>query len=372
MKLLIISCSQNAYRLSKKIENSFAENSDYEIISAVKCKALPEESFKEGLTEFVGEWFYKVDAVLFLCATGIAVRSIAPYIQHKGKDPAVLVMDEGGKFCISLLSGHMGGANALASEIAGLTGATPVITTATDVEGKFSVDSFARSYHLSIENWQLAKNISAAILQGEKLSYISPLEQSGIKSGNEKDEVDLQHLSELLLKEAGECFATDALPEYNVSIDYEEKDIHHKNCLCLIPKVLILGIGCKKNTPLEKIAEAVKKCFHENHLYEAAICQVASIDIKKEETGIKEFCAAKNIPFVTFSSEELMAVEGTFTPSAFVSSVTGVDNVCERSAMAACKDVGGRLLVKKTAYDGVTISVARRYNETWDAGTYLS
>lgn len=367
MKLLIISCSQNAYRLSKEVEKKLENELDYEIMSVVKCNALEQVSVQESLMEFVGKWFYHIDAILFLCATGIAVRSIAPYIQHKGKDPAVLVMDEGGNFCISLLSGHMGGANALTKKIADKMGANAVITTATDVEGKFSVDSFACSYHLSIENWQLAKNISAAILQGEKFSYISPLEQSSIKPGNEKEEADLQRLSELLLMEAGECFAMDASGEYNVSIDYEEKDIHHQNCLCLIPKVLILGIGCKKNTPLEKIGYAVKKCFHENHLYEEAICQVASIDIKKEEAGIKEFCVKKNIPFVTFSSEELMAVEGTFSSSAFVSSVTGVDNVCERSAMAACKDAGGRLIVKKTAYDGVTISIARRYNGAFES-----
>lgn len=361
MKLMIISCSQKAYNLSKELKQKLENEFDYEVISVVKCKELKQESIPESIPEFVGKWFYQIDAILFLCATGIAVRSIAPCIQHKSKDPAVVVMDEKGKYCISLLSGHMGGANRLAQIIAGEIGAVPVITTATDIEDKFSVDAFAKENNLAIENWKLAKDVSTAFLQEWPVGYISPMGNGNLYPKDMNGESIFELIEKKLLKVADGSIITEAEMEYNVSIDYERKQYHEKKCLCLIPKVLILGIGCKKHTPLEKIEYAVRQCFLENHLYESAICKVASIDLKKEEAALKQFSAERKLPFVVFSSEELMAIEGSFTASPFVKRVTGVDNVCERSAIATCEDTGGMLLVEKSSYDGVTIAVALKY-----------
>lgn len=352
MKLLLISCSKNAYILSKKIKERLKNEPDWEMIFGVKCKSLPDVSIKESIADFVGKWFHQVDAVLFICATGIAVRSIAPYLTHKSKDPAVLVMDERGKYCISLLSGHMGGANFFTKKIADLTGAISVITTATDMENKFSIDTFAKEQNLTIENWSLAKQVSVSVLEERVIGFIS------YKERNEGKVPLIERLETTFFSVAKGAVEPYESGEMNLTIDYRKDAFHNQNCLCLIPKVVVLGIGCKKNTSLEQVEEAVRKSFQENNLYEAAISKVASIDLKKQEPALVSFCHERKLPFVTFSAKELAAVKGDFDSSSFVESVTGVDNVCERSALAACGNMGGRILVRKYVYDGVTIGVA--------------
>ncbi len=370
MKVVLISCSEKAYLLAKKVEASFvfggevklesAAGEPVEIIHGVKCGALKEISMEESVSGFVERYFDKVDGMIFFAATGIAVRCIAPCVRSKTKDPAVLVVDEMGKFCISLLSGHMGGANALAKRVSEMIGAVPVITTATDVENKFSVDDFARKYDLQIPDMNRVKQISANILQGH------PIILQRFSYGC----FYISHLEDTLLEEAGGDVVSDG--EYQeadygnrensivnkLRIGYEVLGADQADTVSLIPRILVLGIGCKKGTDAEIIGQAVKSCFEENALYEEGICKAASIDLKKEEEGLLEFCRERKIPFVTYSSQELNLVEGEFTASAFVEKVTGVSNVCERSAIAACYNGKGRLLVKKYEYHGVTVAVA--------------
>lgn len=358
MKLLMISCSKNAYALAEKLERLLIKEPDYEIISGVKCEALPNISMSESIGEFVEKWFCRVDAILFFSATGIAVRCIAPCLTHKSRDPGVMVMDEQGKYCISLLSGHIGGANFLTEKIARLMGAVPIITTATDVENKFAVDEFAREHNLTIENWGLAKKVSVAILEEKPVGFLS------FRSRSRESFPFLDDLEEALIKRAKGMVEPEA--EINISFDYKKEASHTTNCLCLIPKVLILGIGCKKDVSFEQIQQAVKLCFEENRLYESAVYKVASIDLKKDEPGLNRFCEERNLLFITFSPEVLSKVEGEFEASAFVETVTGVDNVCERSAMAACTGKKGRLLIKKWVWQGVTLAVA--LDENRDSG----
>lgn len=350
MKILLISCSKNAYNRSLELEKCLENNPDYEIISGVKCQGLPHISMTESLGEFVKTWFFKVDGIVFFSAVGIAVRSIAPCLAHKSQDPGVVVMDEQGNYCISLLSGHMGGGNHLAEMVAEWMNAIPVITTATDLENKLAVDEFAKKYNLIIENWNMAKKVSAAILEERPVGF------SAFQNRKNHSFPYMEFLENEIMKAGKGALGLNKEKEINIVIDYEKNDSHNRNCLCLIPKVLVLGIGCKKDVSLEQIQSAVEKCLEEYHFYESAIGRIASIDLKKEEKGIKLFCQEKKLPFVTFSSEELLMAEGKFQASDFVAKVTGVDNVCERSAVAACNK--GRLLVPKTSYQGVTVAMA--------------
>ena len=112
-----------------------------------------------------GEAFANMDALIFVGACGVAVRSIAPFVRDKKTDPAVLCLDERASFVIPLLSGHIGGANALAARLAGALGAKAVITTATDVNGKFAVDAWAAQNGCAIEDFALAKRFAAEILE---------------------------------------------------------------------------------------------------------------------------------------------------------------------------------------------------------------
>lgn len=332
MNVLIIACSRQAYNLMKKLEKVWKEKeSDINIICKVKCSSLPDISEKCSIRDCVGEWFNKVDAIVFISAAGIAVRSIAPFIKHKSVDPAVVVVDEKGKFSISLLSGHSGGANELAEKIGSMLGALPVVTTATDREGKFAVDDFARKNRLIIKNWELAKKIAVDILEGNKIGIYSEI----VLEGKMPEELYLCSLS-----------------ESKIIISYRKQS---DNILQLIPKIVAVGIGCRKNTSEDKIAFAINSCLKEENIMSEAVVMVSSINIKKEEKGITDYCKKMNLPFITYSAEELKNVYGDFASSDFVESITGVSNVCERSAVAVSK---GRLICKKKVYDGVTVALA--------------
>ena len=337
MNIVIYTFSRQGYYLMKKIREQLKDDGkNMEIIEIVKCNSMGELSDKRSLSDCVGEWFYQAEVLIFIGAAGIAVRAVAPFMKHKSSDPAVLVMDATGKYCISLLSGHAGGGNAWCKRIAGLCGGIPVITTATDCEGLFAVDEFARKNELQILDWKLAKRVSAAILEGNQVGIFSDFLLTG------KMPQELYKLEEKGKKE-----------ELWIHISYKTK----AQGLQLIPKVVVVGIGCKKNTPYEKIEAAIKRSLLEEQIREEAVCLLASIDLKKEEEGILRFCKEKVIPFVTFSAEKLQSAEGEFSESAFVERTTGVSNVCERSAVLAS---GGTLLCKKKIYDGVTIALARK------------
>ncbi len=343
MTILMIACSSGAYELMRKLEEKWEkEQPENRFICKVKCSSLPELSEKVSLSACVGDWFYKVDAIVFFAATGIAVRGIAPYIRHKGQDPAVLVVDEAGAFCVSLLSGHAGGANEMAKRIGAMLGAMPVITTATDREGKFAVDDFARKNGLYLADWQLAKEISVAILAGEKIGFCSEFPVAG----SMPEEICPADSQEAVGIETG----------IFISCKKRERQPFFKT-LQLVPKLLVAGIGCRKDTPEEKIRAAVERCLAEEGFLPESLGTVASIDLKKQEKGILDFCETKGLLFLTYSAEELEQLEGKFTASDFVKQVAGVSNVCERSAAAAA---GGGLLCGKKVYDGVTVALAQR------------
>jgi cobalt-precorrin 5A hydrolase len=294
-----------------------------------------------SLKEWTKEQFDEKEGILFIGAAGIAVRAVAPFLQGKDKDPAVVVLDDLGRFSISLLSGHLGGANELANRAAEITGGQAVITTATDNHGKFAVDLFAKEQGLFITRLHKVKEISSAILKGEHVGFFSDFPVEG-------------NLPEGLLR--NQTGMADIYITIKDKLEEERRD-----SLKLVPKIVVLGIGCRKGVAKQAITAAVDQVLKEWNLSEESLAVCASIDIKKEEAGICEFAALKGIPFVTYPAEVLCAAEGEFTSSSFVKQITGVDNVCERAATVCVKELGGgTLLVKKQALSGVTVAVAVR------------
>ena len=378
-RVLLITCSVRGYATMQKLAKKLENISGAEIIAKVKCEALPEVSMKETVKACVDEYFEQVDAIVFVTASGIAVRSVAEHLTHKSKDPAIVCMDECSKHVISLVSGHAGGANALTQMLADVMWATPVITTATDVEGQFSIDDYAREHNLVVTDWAKAKAISAEVLatgaepvrvneaevlqEEEKNACEICKEQksTGIDVGKiENDgcenEIGVQKLQ---------------IGSHQVVITPQDVSVDAQT-LQLIPRCIVAGVGCKKGIPVDKIEHAVQDAFAKAGLRMEALCAVASIDLKKEEAGLLEFCETRNVPFETYAAEELQAVPGTYSASEFVSGVTGVDNVCERSAVKYASEHGmnqgeqllgrqakhGELLLRKQAYGGVTVALA--------------
>lgn len=371
-RVLLITCSVRGYATMQKLAKKLEIISGAEIITKVKCGALPEVSMRETVKACVDTYFGQVDAIVFVTASGIAVRSVAEHLAHKSEDPAIVCMDECGKHVISLVSGHAGGANALTQMLADVMWATPVITTATDVEGRFSIDDYAREHNLVVTDWAKAKAISAEVLAaGAEPVWI---EEPVVTQGEEKGACEIGKER----KSTGIDGCRNRVDVKRLQIGSHQVIITPKDVpvdaqtLQLIPRCIVAGVGCKKGTPVDKIEHAVQEAFAKAGLRMEALCAVASIDLKKEETGLLEFCETRNVPFETYAAEELQAVPGTYSASEFVSGVTGVDNVCERSAVKyasehgmnqdqrlLCMQVdGGELLLRKQAYGGVTVALS--------------
>lgn len=344
MKTAVIAFTGTGMRLAEKIGEILKENNHENWLYLKSRHAVPAQGSRmqlveEGLEDWARKVIPGMEAVIFVGASGIAVRTMAPFVKNKKTDPAVLVLDEAGTFCISLLSGHLGGANDLCRMLSHLLGSCPVITTATDVNRRFAVDVFAKKNGMEISDMQLAKEVSARILAGKEI-----LVQAGVGfSGDRKEQLPRG----LTWRTPGETEP----PFYDLRFE-----MPGSGTLRLIPKNMVLGIGCRKGTSREAIEKAVLAALEENGISSEAVTLAASIDLKKEEAGLLAFCQSRNLPFITYPAGRLSQVPGQFTASSFVGSVTGVDNVCERSAVLAAD--GGRLAVKKFVLGGVTVACA--------------
>lgn len=406
-----------------------------------KTEALPAISDPRSLHEIVAEWFTKpaddtdgkrvsassseeesgacvsgadggdrqCDAIIFVGATGIAVRAIAPFICGKTVDPAVLVIDEAGRYVISLLSGHLGGANALARTAASLIEAEPIITTATDAESAFAVDTFAKENGFLLTDLRKAKEVSAKVLRGEKLRIYSDIPMERLVQRPARHEAELVPAQDIdradivisyrthILKPASEPDAgasdrpsdasetqhpayqnaelsdarTDAVQVHSlldrdsaasgslgISVHPTEK-LSQAIGLRLIAKRVHVGLGARKGVTQAEVAAAVATCLEDAGIDPRAVVALASIDLKKQEAGILAYSYESGVPFVTYTAEELRTVEGAFAGSSFVQSVTGVANVCERAAAYAAGRSGhAEVLVHKTIHGNVTTAVA--------------
>ena len=303
---------------------------------AAKC----EVSAYENLTAWTREAFAQADGIVFVSAMGIAVRAIAPFVVDKFADPAVVCVDEKASFAIPLLSGHVGGANDLARAIADCMGATPVVSTATDVNGLFAVDQWAREQDMAIVGRAAAKAVSASLLSGESVGFATPFDVVG----------DLPQ--GIFRAREGEVTGCDV--GFVVALD--TATVPFEQTLHLVPRIVTVGVGCKRDTESAKLEAAVAAALGQAGVDVRAVRTVASIDIKADEPAIAHLASQHGWETRFFTSDELAAVEGDFAASDFVRETTGVDNVCERSAICAAHD--GSLLLGKQAGDGVTVALA--------------
>ncbi len=339
MRLAVFAFSRRGLETAERIRAALTGPGD--VCAVYAPERLPGEGslpITPPLASFVGPVFREADALIFVGACGIAVRGIAPHVRDKTTDPAVVSVDELARFVIPLLSGHIGGANALALELAEKLGASAAVTTATDVNGKFSVDAWAAERGLFLSDMKAAKAVSAAILEGPvPLKSDFPVRGTlppGIVPG-----------------EAGPV---------GICVSWR-RQTPFKTTLLLVPPVIRLGIGCRRGTPAEAVGALVDLADHQVH--PAAVKSVGSIDLKRDEPGLLDFCRERGWPVEYYTASQLEAAEGDFTPSDFVRRTTGVDNVCERAAALG----GGRIVIQKTAGHGVTVAAAaERYEVRFD------
>lgn len=345
MDISIICFSLTGFQTALKLQEGLnAQGYHTELYK--KSKYL-EDSVTESTGNWTAEHFQKDDGMIFVGACGIAVRSIAPQVASKKSDPAVLVVDECGQFVISLLSGHLGGANALTLETAEILEAQPIVTTATDLHKRFAVDVFAKKNGCEIFFMKAAKEVSAALLAGESVGFYSefPFEGS-LPEGLTACSAD------------GTPFDGETAPEIGVAVTIHPSCLPFASTTQVVPPAVTLGMGCRKNKEADIIRREAENCLREADIYRQAVGNLASISLKKDEPGLNALAEEWKIPFITYTEEELKEVEGGFTPSAFVRTITGVENVCERSAVLASGN--GSLIRKKTGREGVTTALGLR------------
>lgn len=294
---------------------------------------------------------------LYIGAIGIAIRHTAPWLQDKYTDSAVIGMDEKGEFVIPLISGHVGGAVEIAKDVAECIGGTLVVTTATDVRKKFAVDVFTRKNDLVFaqptEGREQAKYISANILEGEKVGFYCEYP-----------------ICSVIPEEISLCEEVEQLSAYSYGIAVTK---HNRNdlkgspgVLRLLKKDIILGIGCRRGVNQKQLERQIRTVLFKHHIDWKQVSLLASIDLKRDEEGIRKLSQAKQIPFAVYTAEELNTVETVSSGSAFVEQTAGVDNVCERAALYAGRE--GELIQPKLCLDGVTVAMMRK-RQVIDFGT---
>ena len=310
----------------------------------IEVQGYEKREVKMSLGQWTGQAFSECDGLIFIGACGIAVRAIAPFVKDKFTDPAVVVLDEKAGFAVSLLSGHVGGANELARILSELTGAVPVISTATDVNGKFAVDVFAKKNNLFIADRALAKQVSAGILAGRQI----PIYIDGNVAEREKIPAELK-----FCETEEEFLSCDGI-KTAVSVRRLGPD---EDILYLVPKTVTVGMGCRKGVSWEHLYEKLDSVLSKAGIFKESIEKISSIELKKDEEGLRKLTEELQVPFVWYDKDVLNDLEGEFSCSSFVKATAGVDSVCERAAVAGS---GGKLILKKQAGDGITVAAARK------------
>ncbi|MTK63233.1 MAG: cobalt-precorrin 5A hydrolase [Methanobacterium sp.] len=330
MKIAIISVTKNGKILGESLQNKL--RTDNTIIKV--------EIFHKNVKETLSSSFNKFDCIIGIMATGIMVRNICPLIKNKEKDPAVLIIDENGKHVISLLSGHLGGANKLTHKIADIIGSDPVITTSTDINDKLGVDCLANKYYFKLNPVSNIKSINSYLINNQKvwIDYSSNYEylwnDSEVSSTYGRGN---NHSNKLLVS--------------NGIVNLE-----------LIEKKIVIGLGSRKNIGTEKILKAINLAIKNLDIPIERINTLATGEMKKNEHGILEAAKLIKKPLKIISESELKNFTNPdMNDSEFVKSKFGIGGVCEPSSLIEAGK-NSRLLLRKFSYDGVTVAIALSSN----------
>lgn len=349
MKLAILSVTYNGCLLAERLAVALGGNADV-YAKAGRHLAHSKHVFT-SLSETVEKLFPVYDGLVFIMATGIVVRVIAPHIRDKRVDPAVVVVDERGQYAISLLSGHIGGANDLSHAVAEAIGAQPVITTATDVGNLPAADVLAVKLGLTIEPFENLKQINAAIVHGERVAFFVDSDLACYSTYCRQAEglgVNLAAMSEA---ERTETY------DYAVMITDKEFQLI-KPHLYLRPRTLAVGIGCRRGVAASAILAVISKACLSVGRSPSSIALIGSTVVKSDEQGILTAAAELDVPTVFFTNEQLQQCieKHQLECSPFVGQQIGVGNVCEPAALLGAQ--ANSLLLPKTIFPQITIAIA--------------
>lgn len=340
---IVITATKNGSVLGKKLANHL--KADLRIPRRFLVKNEFDYGYDRSVALEIQEAFNRYQVLILIMATGIAVRNIAPMFENKQPDPAVIVIDEAGKFVISLISGRWGGANRLAEELANYTGGLPVITTASDVINLPSLDFVAQKYDLIIENKELLPEFSGAILNGEPIVI---WDRWGIE----------ETWPDNIRVETSERFDLTGVDKLLMVAGYQKPiEIHSSvKVLALRPNNLVVGVECCQGVSGTRITGAIRRYFRERDWSVRSIHSLAASDIKANESGINAAALEFGVPLQIFSKEEMETGMKEMGKFHFYKSTVEEGGACEPAAMLGSKL--GKLIGVKQNLNQITLAVA--------------
>lgn len=339
--------SRQGVRKALEIKEHIPEKAP-DIFTMEKYAAPGTQLIRGKIGEFFGKLMADYDTILCIMATGIVVRSIAPHLGHKSKDPGILVMDPDGKYVISLLSGHLGHANENAVYLAKRMNAQPVITTGTDVKGSMAVDVLAEKLGCTIADFTAAKDVTALILDDEPIALVG---------GEHCDTTGLVLPQNLVFSEKQEALSGDYSGCVVISADDPLKWPSGKPVVQIVPKKIVIGIGCRRNTEAERIEEAVRQALAALALHPLSVKAFATIGLKADEKGIHAACKTFDAELKVVPDDFVKMVQNRFEGSDFVFKTTGLYAVSEPCGCVASGF--GECLLEKQKCGGITLSIWR-------------
>ena len=347
---------ETALKIKEALNNSGLTSTVYTLKKYSKNGAEPME---KTVADFVKDTYGTVDALVGVMATGITIRAVAPLLESKLTDPAVIGVDAPGRFVISLLAGHYGGANELTRIIAEGIGATAVITTATDATGKKSVEELAKNLHLIIQNPESLAAVNSVLVNGDRMVVVIvgdieiPFDQVGCyeikRAQNSPEALDI-----INNYDAGVLITPEPL-----TLELLQIDKTHKPFAILKTKRMIVGLGARKDSSTDSIIKAVDKVLEEAHLPLASVNSFATVDIKRNSPAMIKAAEwlGKPLEFLSVDALRSLNHKDLSPDSKLVQEKIGVGGVCERAALLTAGK-NPKLIVKKTKLDGVTVAVA--------------
>lgn len=329
MKLACLSFTESGEILGEDLVNV----QDYEIVH------FRNKSIKGGIKSIMERLWKDYDGLIFISATGIASRFIAPFIKDKTKDPAIVVIDDQGKFAISLLSGHLGGANEIAENISKRIEAIPVITTASDNRGFDSIDIFAKNNDYYMEDMKSITRLTGLMVNNRKIGFFTE-DKKVINYSNIRVLDNLDNIEDL---------------DGVIIVSSQNIELEGIDYAILRPKNINIGIGCRKGVEGKRIIQAIEEALSTVNISTRSIKNMGTVEVKKDEQGIIEGAQFYNCPLNIFTIEDIKKVEDKFSKSQFVKDTIGVYSVSEPCAYL----LGGKIILPKSRHNGITITISK-------------
>ena len=346
-KVVVISVTGKGDPIGYRVVHALKSTFQSECIHMVKSNEVKEQGFKTC----VENAFMKYGSIVFISSTGIAVRGIGNLMKSKATDPAVVVVDCTGKFAISLLSGHLGGANELTHIIGEGINAVPVITTATDNLGICAPDMVAKENNLIIHDMKVCKDIAAFLVNNKRVIFID----KDNKISTPRGYFNLQQAKDSKESVYGTVIVGNPVEGKEMLDEINWIDDEEKVMLYLMKRDIILGIGCRKDFSKEKMIRTVEDKIKQYNIDKRRIKEIVSIDIKKNEKCIIELAEYLQCPFTTYSKEEISTVHLKYEGSDFVEKITGVRCVAE----PVIELYGGDITHHKEKLEGMTLAIGK-------------